>query len=164
MTTLASKLKSPPLPVVAETVATLREAIADRPKTALPTLFITAKGHTWETKTYGKAKTSRGDPLSLETAKLLKKLGLHRPGLGFYALRHTFQTIGEKSRDKAAVDSIMGHLRTDIGTVYNEESIEDSRLLAVSNFVHDWLFSSMPAGSGNGGTASPGLVDSGESQ
>jgi len=132
-------------PLWSETVVALREAIALRPKTPLPNVFITAKGHTWETKTdYGDGKISRDDPVAKQTAKLLKKLRVHRPGLGFYALRHTFQTIGEKSRDKDAVRSIMGHVRGDMGAVYNEEAVEDSRLLAVVNYVRDWLLTPPP--------------------
>ena len=34
---------------------------------------------------------------------------IHRPGLGFYAFRHTFETIGGESRDQVAVNHIMGH-------------------------------------------------------
>ena len=34
---------------------------------------------------------------------------LHRKGLGFYALRHTFETVGGDGRDQIAVDFIMGH-------------------------------------------------------
>ena len=52
--------------------------------------------------------------------------------------------------------SIMGHAPTanDMSAVYNEEAVEDSRLLAVANYVHDWLFSKKPAGSANGEPAS----------
>ena len=51
-----------------------------------------------------KGKTKRDNPISKETAKLLKELKIHRPGLGFYTLRHTFETIGGESVDQAAVD------------------------------------------------------------
>jgi hypothetical protein len=40
---------------------------------------------------------------------LLKDLGLHRNGLGFYTLRQVFLTIGEESRDHIAVAHVMGH-------------------------------------------------------
>jgi integrase len=56
---------------------------------------------------------------------------LHRPGLGYYALRHTFETIGGDSRDQVAVDHIMGHAREDMASVYRER-IDDARLLAVT--------------------------------
>ena len=68
-------------------------------------------------------------------------LDIHRAGLAFYALRHTFQTIGEKSRDKDAVRAIMGHAdaANDMSAVYNEEPVEDDRLEAVTAYVRDWL-------------------------
>ncbi len=73
--------------------------------------------------------------------KLLRKLGLHRPGLGFYALRHTFQTVGQKTLDKDAVRYIMGHVddARDMGAVYNEERPSDERLREVTDHVRDWL-------------------------
>ncbi len=57
-------------------------------------------------------------------------------------LRHTFQTIGEKSRDKDAVRAIMGHTEdpNDMSAVYNEEPVEDSRLRAVTDYIQAWLF------------------------
>jgi len=146
-----------------ETVAALREAIAVRPKSPLPNVFITVKGHSWESKmNYGEGKTSRGDPVAGETAKLLRRLGLHRPGLGFYALRHTFQTIGERGRDKDAVRHVMGHTpaANDMSAVYSEEAPDDARLRAVADYVHDWLFSSKPAAPEKGAPVSAGLADS----
>ena len=82
------------------------------------------------------------NPVSKEMAKVLKALKIYRKGLGFYALRHTFQTIGEKSRDKDAVRAIMGHAESanDMSAVYNEEPVDDSRLQAVVDYVRAWLF------------------------
>jgi integrase len=84
--------------------------------------------------------------------KLLDELGIHRLGLGFYALRHTFQTIGEKARDDDAVRYIMGHAEAadDMGAIYSEEAPDDARLLAVTNYVHKWLFPAKEAGNGQG--------------
>jgi integrase len=123
-------------PLWPETAEALREAIAKRPKprdsahNAL--LFITKRGLTW-------GKDTSDNPISKEMAKLLKKLGLYRKGLGFYALRHTFETIGGDSRDQVAVDHIMGHSRDDMASVYRER-ISDERLKAVANHVRAWLF------------------------
>jgi hypothetical protein len=79
-------------------------------------------------------------------AKLLKSCKLHRKGVGFYALRHIFQTIGEKNRDKDAVRAIMGHAEAanDMSAVYNEEPVEDSRLKAVTEYVRAWVATKAP--------------------
>ncbi len=65
---------------------------------------------------------------------------MDRPGLGFYALRHTFQTVAEGARDLAAVQSIMGHAAAanDMSAVYRER-VDDERLLAVTQHVRKWL-------------------------
>jgi integrase len=135
-------------PLWPETVAALRAAIEARPEPADESLaglvFLTRAGQTWhkpgrieEGKVVGLDNT-----LSKEIAKLVRALGIHRPGLGFYALRHTFQTIGEKSRDKDAVRAIMGHVEAanDMSAVYSEEPVEDERLKAVTDYVRAWLF------------------------
>lgn len=132
-------------PLWAETVAALRAAIAMRYEPQDPALagrvFVTKYKAGWEQKKH------RDDPISKECAKVLKTLGFHRPGLGFYALRHTFQTIGEKSRDKDSVRYMMGHVpgANDMDATYNEEAPDDARLLAVVNYVHAWLFAAVPA-------------------
>jgi len=64
---------------------------------------------------------------------------IHRNGLGFYALRHTFETIGGDNRDQVAVDAIMGHARDDMASVYRER-IDDSRLKAVTDHIRKWLW------------------------
>ena len=40
----------------------------------------------------------------------------------------------------------MGHIPdgNDMSAVYNEEAPDDARLLAVVNYIHDWLFSAAP--------------------
>jgi len=64
---------------------------------------------------------------------------IHRPGVSFYCLRHTFETIAGEARDQVAVDHIMGHARDDMASLYRER-ISDERLIAVTNYVRDWLF------------------------
>jgi len=128
-------------PLWPETVAAVQAALAARPKPKNPAhagrVFITKYGTTWDPKSVS------DNPVSKETAKLLKRLKLHRPGLGFYALRHTFETVGLKSRDKDAVRAIMGYTEdaNDMCAVYNEEPVEDARLRAVTAYVRAWLFS-----------------------
>jgi len=70
---------------------------------------------------------------------LLDKIGIHRKGPGFYALRHTFETIGCESRDQVAVDHIMGHLDNSM-TAHYRERISDQRLQTVVDYVHQGLF------------------------
>ena len=79
------------------------------------------------------------DAVAQEFRKLHDKLDLKRDRLNFYALRHTFQTIGERCSDIPAVRSIMGHVDSSMSAVYREEFIED-RLKNVTGAVHDWLF------------------------
>ena len=47
----------------------------------------------------GKRKTCSDDPLGKEFAKLLISLKVKRPGLSFYALRRTFETVRGDRRD-----------------------------------------------------------------
>lgn len=123
-------------PLWPETVKALREALRKRtePKAEADAglLFITKYGTSW-------SKQTRDNPITKETAKLLQALGLARPGLNFYALRHTFETIAGGSRDQVAVDFIMGHARDDMASAYRER-IEDDRLKAVTAHVRTWLF------------------------
>jgi integrase len=121
-----------------ETVAAMREALARRPETKAEVdvglAFVTKYGHRWFTGT-------TNNPLSHEMEKLLSELGIHRAGLNFYALRHTFETIAGESRDQVAVDHVMGHVRDDMASVYREK-ISDERLKAVAQQVWAWLFPS----------------------
>ena len=123
-------------PVWPETMQALHEAIARRPTPKDPSLsdrvFITHKGGSWW-------KETPDTPLSNAMALLLRSLGLYRPRLGFYALRHTFETIGGEAKDQVAVDHIMGHVRDDMASVYRER-ISDERLRAVTDHVRAWLW------------------------
>jgi integrase len=124
-------------PLWPETVAALRDAIANRPEPKhaehSELVFITRRGYSW-------AKNTADNPITKETTKLLKALNIngHR---NFYALRHTFRTIGDKTKDQPACDFIMGHARDDMASIYREE-IEDERLKAVTDHMHAWLFGS----------------------
>jgi integrase len=139
-------------PLWPETIEAVKAAIAARPnpkdEVFADRVFITKYGSSWEPKTNKQnddkgTASAKDNPISKEMAKLLKsaKVKLYRKGVGFYALRHIFQTIGEKSRDKDAVRAIMGHAESanDMSAVYNEEPIDDDRLRAVTDFVRTWL-------------------------
>jgi integrase len=125
-----------------ETVEAVRAAVAQRPKAktkAAETLALLAiEGLPWvETN---KAGANR-DRLGGAFGRLLVALGLKRPGVSFYSLRRTFQTIGDDARDPVAVSSIMGHIAgsRDMSAVYRQR-ISDDRLRAVVDHVRGWLF------------------------
>jgi integrase len=126
-------------PLWPETVTALREALAKRrePKSHddAKLVFVTKYGLSWE-------KCSGENPVSQETAKLLRKLHINgRKGLGFYTLRHTFRTIADEAKDQPATDHIMGHETSHMSSYYRE-SIADERLRAVTDHVRKWLFPS----------------------
>ena len=129
------------VPLWSETVEALKASRAQRPEAKADEardLFFVAK--------YGKAwgdGTTRF-PVSGEFLKLLRPLGLSRHGRGFYALRHTFRTIAGCARDVEAIRSIMGHANDHVEATYTH-SVEDSRLRAVVDHVHAWLFASEPS-------------------
>lgn len=134
-------------PLWPETLVAVKAAIDARPtpKTdeAKGLAFVTKYGGSW-------AKETTDNPVSKEFRKLLDEKNLHRPGLGFYSLRHIFATVGGESRDQPAVSSIMGHIDESMAGVYRE-SISDARLQAVVDHVHGWLFP--PAAEATGETA-----------
>lgn len=121
-----------------ETVTGLRKILAARRQPLNEAdaglVFLTKYGRSWH-------KTTRDSPITKELTKLLTEAKLVRPGLNFYALRHTFQTIGEECGDQSAVRAVMGHaphLR-DMSAVYREK-ISDERLMRLANFVRSWAF------------------------
>lgn len=123
-------------PLWPETVAALRDVLARRPEPKdeadAGLAFITKYGYGW-------FKGDTNNPLSAEMRKLLDALGINGRR-NFYALRHTFETIGGEAKDQVAVDHIMGHARDDMASVYRER-ISDARLRAVTDHVRAWLFS-----------------------
>jgi integrase len=146
-------------PLWPETIAALRAAINKRPEPKGNTddllTFITKYGGSWAkspavTTNEENAKTvakAVDNPLTKEFRKLLDKLDLHRDGLGFYALRHTFETTGGGSRDQVATSAIMGHApaANDMSAVYREH-VDDERLRAVTEHVRKWLWPSKAKG------------------
>lgn len=131
-------------PLWPETIEALRQAIAQRPKSADPAdaglVFLEHRGLRWV------RLRENGiwiDGIGVAFGRMLKKLGLKRPGLNFYALRHTFETVAGGSRDQVAVDFIMGHApaANDMASIYRER-ISNERLVAVADHVRRWLFDS----------------------
>jgi integrase len=125
-------------PLWEETVVAIQEAIAKRPNPRdnahAELVFITRKHGSY-------FKESGSNPITRETTKLLTALGTHRPGLSFYALRHSFQTAGDGARDPVAVRVIMGHADApnDMSAIYRE-GVDNERLIAVTDHVHKWLW------------------------
>jgi integrase len=121
-----------------ETVDALRVVLAKRhqPKEEenAALVFVTKYGESW-------GKITSGGPISKETRKLLRQLGIngHR---SFYTLRHTFRTVADAAKDQPAVYWIMGHEVPDVSAIYRE-SIGDDRLRAVAELVRTWLFPSL---------------------
>jgi integrase len=110
-------------------------------------VFVTKYGQRWVRATLSSkhppTKDSPGklvavDSISQEMRKRIKELSL-KGGRNFYALRHTFETIGGEAKDQIAVDAIMGHVRDDMASLYRER-ISDDRLRAVVQHVRNWLF------------------------
>ena len=129
-------------PLWPETVHALRDAAEKRPEpianTVAGLMFLTRRGDCWVRCNHTEKK-SWNDYVGLEFGKLLKKLNLKRPGLNFYAIRHTFQTVAEESRDLPAVKHVMGHSDDSMSAVYRER-ISDELLKAVTDTVHAWLW------------------------
>lgn len=122
-------------PLWPETVEALRVALAERPEPTDPAsaelVFLTKFGGSWH-------KDTSDTPISNEMRKHLDALGIGGQR-NFYALRHTFETIGGEAKDQVAVDHIMGHARDDMASVYRER-ISDERLRAVSDHVREWVW------------------------
>src|SRR5262249_41740565 len=126
-------------PLWPETVAAIRAALAMRREPKTPELaglvFLTAQGRCW-------CKDDQSSPICFKVGQLLRKLGINsRKGLGFYTLRHTFRTVADEAKDQPAADYIMGHEVPHMSSVYRE-TISDTRLKAVTDHVHNWLFPS----------------------
>ncbi len=153
-------------PLWPETVEAIRRVCRERPEPADPAnsdlIFLTESGLPMLRLVYRNRKSMSpvdlidGDPVSLADSKLptacldlignafsgaMRRAGIHRTGRGFYALRHTFETIAGECRDQVAVDYIMGHTRGDMASVYRERiEKENERLTAVTNHVRKWLY------------------------
>jgi integrase len=128
-------------PLWFETIEALEAAIEQRPTPKAEAheqlVFVTSRGLPW-------GKAIADNPVAKETSKLLKRLGMQKPGLGFYALRHTTETVGGGARDQVALNHIMGHAPagSDMAAVYRER-IDDDRLVAVTEHVRAWLWPPM---------------------
>ena len=122
-------------PLWAETIVALQEWLKVRPEPnpgCEGSAFLAARGGPL-------IYSGIALPVAIYMSDLMKRCGVHRKGLGFYTLRHTFRTVADGSKDQVACMAIMGHIDGSISGTYRE-SIEDSRLKAVVDHVHGWLF------------------------
>lgn len=123
-------------PLWPETIKALKTAIAARPipkdSGAIDKVFVTDRGRQWLSRDIA-------NPVSVAARKLMKSVGIDRPGLGFYTLRHIFRTIADDCRDPVATNLVMGHCDDTMGAVYRER-VDEARLIAVSTRVRSWLF------------------------
>ena len=134
-------------PLWRETVAAVHQALVGRPEPKAEKydglIFITPRGNPWRVA----ERVDRDNEFHLKVhdfigksfIALLKELGLHRPGVGFYTLRHVFETVAGDSKDQVATNAIMGHVNDTMAGNYRER-IEDSRLVTVTEHVRRWLF------------------------
>ncbi len=138
------------VPLWPETVDALRKAAALRPAAKNPVddrlVFLTRTGQPWVRVQPRRRNGEVGaivalDALSQAFAKLLKRFKINgRRGLGFYTLRHVFETVAGETKDQVAVDAIMGHVDPSMGGAYRKR-ISDERLRAVVEHVPEaWLF------------------------
>ncbi len=139
-------------PLWPETVAALKAAIVVRPKPKDPAdrdlVFVTVHGNPWtrdaqlipaEDKDSPPKVKPPTDAICAAFGKVLKALDLKRPRIGFYTLRHVFQTIGSRTRDEQAVSAIMGHEDQHTRRFYLEE-FDGARLRDVTDYVRTWLW------------------------
>lgn len=107
-------------PLWPETVDALREWIPRRPVAKDgdddECVFLTQYGRRWVRIT----DTAIDDAIGKAFSKLLTATGLKRHGVGFYALRHTFQTVADEVHDDTAVKLIMGHVDNSMSARYRQ--------------------------------------------
>ena len=80
----------------------------------------------------------RANAVAGEFTKVLTALGMKRPGLNFYAVRHTFRTAAGMAGDEEATDFIMGHSMGESAEWYIRPDI--ARLRIVTDHVERTLF------------------------
>ena len=136
-------------PLWRETVVALKKVLAESRPTVINMqdsewVFITRFGRPWirvittDSADEG-AIVKKNDEVAKQFNKLLRKLKLDRPGLGFYSLRHTFRTWADEVHDQHAIHRIMGHAIPGMSGIYVEE-IGMERLRRVVNHVRRKLW------------------------
>ncbi|MFA9477118.1 tyrosine-type recombinase/integrase [Phycisphaerales bacterium AB-hyl4] len=138
-------------PLWTVTVDAIREAMATRPaprdEAHADRVFITRRGYLWvksESANHddngGIKSVTHGDYVGQEFRKLFTKAKIERPeGCGFSWLRHTFYTVGRRTKDYDAVSAIMGHAGAGMIEHYLED-VELADLRVVVEYVRQWLY------------------------
>lgn len=117
-----------------ETIEAL-ENVKPRPSTKHPELvFVTKHGNPYWTD-------GGHDAIATAFHRLTERVGVRRKNVGFYALRHVTQTIGDELADHLAVRIIMGHIDTSISEKYREH-FDKSRIEKVCEHIRNWYLQS----------------------
>ncbi len=144
------------IPMWEETTAAVAEVIngtRPTPKDQVDAglLFLTKYGQKWVRMQIPKGIASQDrrrdttlvDSINLQFRKAANEAGIDRTGkrLGFYTLRHVFSTVADGAIDPVAKNFIMGHVPAEdrVPAMYRQ-TVDDSRLQAVAEHVHRWLF------------------------
>ena len=78
------------------------------------------------------------DGVAKEFLKLTTAVKLHRPGLSFYSLRHTFRTVADNCLDPVACAIVMGHTDSSMAANYRS-SVSEQRVRTVCEYVRQWV-------------------------
>jgi integrase len=144
-------------PLWPETIEAIQAAISIRKSSVkdCPFIFLTKQDNPFvqppkqRQDENEKTRWSIGsNPISSEFRKLRTSCGIDGAKQSFYALRHSFKTVGENATgNNIAVDYLMGHLDESVSGMYRQY-ILDERLLEVTNAVHKWLYEAKPKSEG----------------
>jgi integrase len=125
-------------PLWPETIDAIQDAIRKRPtprnSNAEGLVFLSSMG-----RSFVGSKSGRANQISQLIRSLMINAGVHRSGLGAYTARHIFRTVADGVKDQPAIDFIMGHSDESMAGRYRQ-SIDDTRLVAVTDHVRTWLF------------------------
>lgn len=125
------------VPLWPETVEALRVVLEQRPDDDL--VFRTREGRPYveETPVYNEAgalvDVVTKDSIAQAFDKLIRDLGIKKPGRGFYLLRHVHRTIADEHGDQHAAWRIVGHKLPGMANNYVRVSL--GRCRKVSDYV-----------------------------